>query len=54
MIWGKVSKIKEGLDMICANRHQPKFDKDKCIRKLWSIQGGQAMGIYKLCRCIVK
>jgi hypothetical protein len=51
-IYGK----KHGLDRVCATRHQTK----KIVFYVTSAQGdlgwssGQAMGIYKLCRCNFK
>ena len=51
IIYGK----KHGLDRVCATRHQTTifFDTTSAQGDLgWS--SGQAMGVYKLCRCKFK
>ena len=48
----RIYGMKKGLDMVCATRHQKTsfFDVTSAQGDLgWS--SGQAMGVYKLCRC---
>jgi hypothetical protein len=53
-IWGRIYEKKHGLDGVWATRHQTTFFDVTSAEEDLGWSSGQAVVVYKLCRCITK